>query len=66
MSVMLLQAALTPGMTRCYEMLNLTSRSFAAVIQSLDEDLRYVRKGVWLEGVWVVVSLKMKRVFLTL
>ena len=31
---------LTPTMARCYELLNLTSRSFAAVIQRLDGDLR--------------------------
>lgn len=27
-------------MTRCYELLNMTSRSFAAVIQALDDELR--------------------------
>eukprot|EP00037_Helgoeca_nana_P032500 m.414149 g.414149 ORF g.414149 m.414149 type:complete len:420 (-) comp29255_c0_seq1:82-1341(-) len=30
----------TPEMIRCYELLNLTSRSFAAVIQALDPELR--------------------------
>ncbi len=35
-----LQASLSSGMKRCYELLNQTSRSFAAVIQSLDDDLR--------------------------
>lgn len=29
-------------MKRCYEFLNQTSRSFAAVIQALDDDLRCV------------------------
>ena len=28
-------------MRRCYELLRQTSRSFAAVIQALDDDLRY-------------------------
>ena len=28
-------------MKRCYELLNQTSRSFAAVIQALDDELRY-------------------------
>lgn len=32
--------ALSPGMKRCYQLLNTTSRSFAAVIQALDDDLR--------------------------
>jgi farnesyl-diphosphate farnesyltransferase len=29
-----------PSMQKCYELLNKTSRSFAAVIQALDEELR--------------------------
>jgi farnesyl-diphosphate farnesyltransferase len=33
-------ANLTPEMKRCYELLNMTSRSFAAVIQALDDELR--------------------------
>ena len=34
------QGQLTPEMERCYELLNMTSRSFAAVIQALDDELR--------------------------
>ena len=34
------QSELRPSMRRCYEFLNLTSRSFAAVIQALDPELR--------------------------
>ncbi|XP_003386611.1 PREDICTED: squalene synthase-like [Amphimedon queenslandica] len=33
-------SSLSPDMQRCYELLNQTSRSFAAVIQALDGDLR--------------------------
>ena len=35
-----IQDTLSVGMKRCYELLNQTSRSFAAVIQALDDDLR--------------------------
>lgn len=35
-----LQSECTKEMKRCYELLNLTSRSFAAVIQALDPELR--------------------------
>ena len=35
---------LTPSMRRCYEWLNRTSRSFAAVIQALHPELRYSTK----------------------
>lgn len=35
------QASLSSDMRRCYELLNQTSRSFAAVIQALDDELRY-------------------------
>lgn len=37
-----LQDGLSSGMKRCYQLLNATSRSFAAVIQALDDDLRQV------------------------
>ena len=36
-----LQGVITPEMKRCYELLDQTSRSFAAVIQALDDELRY-------------------------
>jgi phytoene/squalene synthetase len=35
-----LQSEVTPSMKRCYQFLDLTSRSFAAVIQALDPALR--------------------------
>ena len=35
-----LQGPISPEMRRCYELLNQTSRSFAAVIQALDDELR--------------------------
>ena len=35
-----LQESLTADMKRCYELLQESSRSFAAVIQALDDDLR--------------------------
>ena len=33
-------SGMTPSLRRCYELLNATSRSFAAVIQALDSQLR--------------------------
>lgn len=39
-------------MKRCYELLNQTSRSFAAVIQALDDDLRYVFNCEPLKDLW--------------
>ena len=33
---------LSVEMRRCYELLRQTSRSFAAVIQALDDDLRFI------------------------
>lgn len=36
------QETLSVDMRRCYELLRQTSRSFAAVIQALDDDLRYI------------------------
>lgn len=41
LSVKHLQGSLSPGTRRCYELLNQTSRSFAAVIQALDDGLRW-------------------------
>ena len=37
-----MQGVISPEMKRCYELLIQTSRSFAAVIQALDDELRYV------------------------
>ena len=37
-----MQGVISPEMRRCYELLNQTSRSFAAVIQALDDELRYL------------------------
>ena len=39
-AAVVVQDSLTTNMTRCYELLHQTSRSFAAVIQALDGDLR--------------------------
>ncbi len=39
-ALLTLQSSLTPGMQQCYKLLSQTSRSFAAVIQALDDDLR--------------------------
>lgn len=54
------QGELTPEMIRCYELLNMTSRSFAAVIQALDDELRpavcifyLVLRGLDTIGTWI-------------
>ena len=37
----IMQGVISPEMKRCYQLLSQTSRSFAAVIQALDDELRY-------------------------
>jgi hypothetical protein len=48
------QSECTPTMKRCYEWLNKTSRSVAAVIQALHPELRFVHAdGCSHAGAWL-------------